>query len=515
MQKYVPRGKGGGISLRTIHPSITNLAMGVAETAVNTAMNNMRAGKSNNKVKRLKQTKLTQRGFTRHEKLKEDLSAGPVNKGKGYNQTGIVMNTHPASKIPKWKRKRLAAFNKGNVWQKVLISKSSRLGNSDNMLKTFRYPIKAPEALDGERVQSMIFSPYMSAYSGIHTTFYRKVRADGTDLDHATAEPLDVIQRKADVHRHSLPSTVEAAHGTEIVYQNKDANHAAADTQSAAALANVHSYYNHLVKACNIDLVFMASRAFPVRISVSVIRHIQPVAPYTWTTEDKQQLLNNLDNKGLEWNDYKVEFSKSFTLPGLRQGKKPPKFSLIKKIKTNFMVTNSFSDNNTAQDQQLASNNLLGLGLKRRQSEVADGFVSGMFYVLIKYRKVQQPQQFTYSQVLDTTASGVSTASVELPFLSEESFDVPTNAGGGVPGSGIPANTEQGDERKATFYVHGSLQYQFGLEEPEQAVPSIMSETSTDTDYKKTQSLNIDPTLFNDNNNGVYTQSQSHETRAT
>ena len=68
-------------------------------------------------------------------------------------------------------------------------------------------------------------------------------------------------------------------------------------------------------------------------------------------------------------------------------------------------------------------------------NEVADGDVSSQFYVLIKYRKVQKPQQFEYSQVLDTTASGVATATVTTPMVTEQSFDIPTNAGGGVPGT--------------------------------------------------------------------------------
>merc|ERR1711924_265738 len=129
----------------------------------------------------------------------------------------------------------------------------------------------------------------------------------------------------------------------------------------------------------------------------------------------------------------------------------------------------------------------------------------GMFYVLIKYRKVQQPQQFTYKQVIESDPTGEPTASVELPVLSEASFDLPAHPGSYTGGGGAPFTTNQGDEGKASFYLHGTLQYQWGLEEPEQAVPSIMSETSTDVDYKKTQSLNIDPTLFNDNNNGIYT----------
>lgn len=74
----------------------------------------------------------------------------------------------------------------------------------------------------------------------------------------------------------------------------------------------------------------MASRAFPVKISVSLIRHIKPTAPCVWTADDKKQLLNNLDNKGLEWTDYKAEYNHEFTLPALRTGKKPPTRNIVK-----------------------------------------------------------------------------------------------------------------------------------------------------------------------------------------
>jgi hypothetical protein len=424
--------------------------------------------------------------------------------------------------LPAWKKKRAKEYNKGNVWQTVLLSKSSRIPTSNNVLKTFRYPIKAPEALDGERVQSMVFSPFCSHWTGIHTTYFRKIRADGTDLDHATATPLDVIQNKADIQRHSLPQVVEGARHQTVGYQhefNTGAIIDAAGTQTATALANNHSYYDQMLKNIKIDLVFMASRAFPVKISVSVIRHIQPTAPYVWTTADKQQLLNNLDNKGLEWANYKVEYSHEFVLPALRTGKKPPTKNLVKDIKTHFMQTNTFNENTIGEDMASANQTHLGLGIRRRPDEVADGFVSGMCYVLIKYRKMQQPQQFTYTQTIAQDASGTGagegTASITLPVVTEESFDVPNESSGGIQSSdNAPFETTQGNEARASFYVHGSLKYNWGFREDTEAIPSLMSNQTTDTDYRKAQSLNIDPTLEGDNTYGIYAQSPSHVTRA-
>jgi hypothetical protein len=466
------------------------------------------------KYKALKQTGLVTRGqYSRHEKLKSGAS-GPVNKGKGgrgmTTATGTIY-THPSAKVPKWKLDRLKEY-KNDVWQTVLLSKSKRVANSNNVLGTFRYPIKAPECLDSERVQTMVFTPYASAYSGIHTTFYRKIKADGTDLDHNTAQPLDVIQNKTDIQRHQLPGSVEAAGGSIIKYETDVVT--AQVTQTSTELNNVNAFYSQLFKGIHLDLTFMASRAFPVRVSVTVVRHIQPTAPHTWTTEDKQQLFNNLNNKGLEWSDYKIEYCHEFTLPALRKNKKPPTYDLKKQIKMNVMQTNSFNDNNTAEDMAQSSLNQLGLGLRRRSTEVADGLVSGNTYILIKYRKVNTPQQFTYSQAIQNSYDNVI-SSIEMPVLTEESFNVPQAAGSSIGGQdGTPFKTNQGDESQASFYVHGKIKYQWGFREDTESVPSVMSANTASADYKKSQSLNIDPTITNDTNNGIYTQSQSHQTLA-
>lgn len=455
----------------------------------------------------------------RHEKLKSGTSQQPINKGKGYSQssTGTCV-THPHHKIPAWKIKRLKDYEH-DVWQTVLLSKSSRTPTSDNLLNTFRYPIKAPEALDSEKVQSMIFTPYMSAYTGIHTTYYRNIDSNGTDIEHNTAQPLDVIQNKTDIERHNLPSSIEGSGQFEVGYVHEKADGGiidAAATQSAGSLINNHAYYDQILKNVKLDLKFMSSRSFPVKISISLIRHISPVAPYFMGMDDKKQLLNNLDNRGLEWNNYKVEYCHEFTLPALRVNKPPPTKDVIKDIKTHFMITNSFNDNNTTQEMASAGLTQLGTGIRKASEQVADGFVSGMCYILIKYRKVGQPQQFTYTQTIRQVEHDAGpNASITLPVLSEESFDVPLANGGFVTGNdGTPFKTEQGNETKASFYVHGTIKYNWGFKKETEVVPSVMSQQKTDTHYNKTQSLNIDPTITGNNTYGIYTVSPSHQTRA-
>jgi len=463
----------------------------------------------------------------RHEKLKSNDASGPVNKGKGHNKSafGTIM-THPRSRVPKWKHDRLKDY-KYDVWQTVLVSRgtNSRVANSDNILKTFRYPYKAVEALDNERVQTMVFSPYCSGFTGIHTTFVRKIRADGTDLDHFTTQPLDVIQNKTGIARHHAPNTQEATFGSALQYEHTLANGGvidAAATQSTAALANNHVFYDQIFKQCKVDLKFISSRVFKTKISICLVRHLKPVQPYHWTTEHKQQLFNNLDNRGLQWEDFKTEWLHEFVLPGLKKGKSPPTYNVKKNILMNVMQTNAFNDNNTAQDMAESSLNQLGLGLRRRQTEVADGHVSGMTYLLIKYRKVQAPQQFQYTQVITEAfnGAGYNGGHVELPVLTEESFDVPQTSGqsdnltGGTT-DGAPFKNMTDREDLSSFYVHGTIKYRWGFRgDDTEAIPSVMDERAVGS-AKKTQSLNIDPTLFNDTNNGIYTQSQQHQTRAT
>lgn len=460
-------------------------------------------------IKQLRQTKSIQRGnklkttANRHEKLK--MAKGTkMNKGKGFNKSSLgVIITHPNSRIPKWKKDRIYKY-KYDVWQTVLLSKSNRLPASNNTLQTSRYPIKAPEALDSERTQTMLFTPFCSNYTGVLTTYYRHVRADGNDLAHDTTNRLDVIQNKANIDRFRKNNNmIEANDGDDIKYAG---NASASDVAAAANQTAILRSIDQLVKEVHLDLVFMSSRAFPIKISVSVVRAIKPQSPLLLTTDNKRELCNGISNHGCDWNTWKTEYHHEFTLPALRVNKKPPTYSVNKILKTNFLQTNSFNENTTAQDMEEAAKTSLGLNIHSHTDEIADGFMSGNFYILIKYRKVQQPQQFTYTQTIeadsDSTSSRFPSATVSLPVVTEESFDVPTHDGiTGADSSGDQFETGKplssattAREDLASFYLNGKLKYKWGFRNECESIPSILTDNDASSDYKKPLSLNIDPT---------------------
>lgn len=492
-------------------------------------------------TKRLKQTQMVQRtpnrgtkrgrggagsknSPSRHERLRTATGRRP-NMGRGFNRrpNGVIV-ANP--RVPKWKMERLKKYNE-TVWQTVLVSRSNRLPNSNNVLETCRYPIKAPECLDGERVQTMMFMPFCSHYSGVHTTYYQKVRADGTDLEHATGpnERLDVIQRKADTAAHmSTRGKIENQNAVPPLYETDGTT--AAGATSLTNYKSVKDNMDQVVRQVDVDLVFTASRAFPVVVSVSVVRFLQPTVPYVLTDDMKRQLCNGIDNKGMEWTHFKTEWHTEFTLPALRVNKKPATRSVNKKLLTNWMQTNAFNEKNTAQELLEANNNKLGMSLHTQHNEIADGQASGQFVVLIKYRKKQQPQQFTYTQTIeadsDATSARFPSATVTLPVVTEESFDVPTHDGIAAADSsgdqfetGAPLTTNQGDESKASFYVHGKLGYMWGFRHEVESIPSVMTNNTTQANYKKSQSLNIDPSYPQGAGDvttyGIYTRSQDHQ----
>ena len=517
--------RSGGVIGRVNRPSLASHANNLANAIE--VVNNWRqmAGmlRSKGRVKTLKQTTAKMRGdyHDRHEKLKNQGTIAPVNKGKGFNtKPNGVLTTHGKGVVPKWKRKRLFDF-KYDIWQTVLLSKSNRMPASNNVLESFRYPIRAPECLDGERLQCMIFTPWCSHFSGIHTTLFRKIRADGTDIDHDTTT-LDVIQNKCDIFRHELGGTgsaqaiVDGSTQTAITYEGDyDGGAIAASVaRGASNVAQAHIYFNQLVKGVRVDLAFMASRAFPMRIGVSLVRFIKTSQSVTWTAADKKMLLNNLDYRGMEYKDYKVEWNHQFTLPALMKNRKPPRYSINKFIKCNFLQTNTFESNNVSEAMTQANNTALGKGISVRVNEVSDGDVSSQFYLLIKYRRIRKPQQFTYVQQLDMVSahgSGVSQASVSTPIVTEDSFDVPVLDGTGTsPGTGAPLSSNQGNEALGSFYVHGKLQYQWGFKRECESIPSIVSSDISHADYKKAQSLMIDPTNVADDTYGLYTESPNH-----
>lgn len=474
--------------------------------------------KSRANVKALKQTNLVKRGkanaHNRHEELNtfQANNKVPTGKGSGKTRPTGVLTTHGVGRVPRWKLKRLNTY-KHNVFQTVLLSKSNRLPGSQNFLENARYPIKAPECLDSERIQSMVFTPFCSHFSGVHSTLFRKVQSDGTDIDHDTSARLDVIQNKADIARQELPASVDGTGGSAIVYESDYAGGAitAATARGATNRAEIVTYIDQLVKGVNVNLVFWSSRSYDMKIGVSVVRKIVASTPNDMTADDKKNLLNNMDYKGIPYSDYRVEWNHQFVLKGLKKGKKPPTYSVNKKLRCNWLQSNTFQSDTASQAMSQANTNLLGKNINVRQDETADGDMSSQFFVIIKYRKVQAPQQFTYIQNIQSNSSGANLAQIELPVISEESFDVPTVTGSNAIQVGTtPFETSQGDESKGSFYVHGKIVYNWGFRREPEAIPSLVSSDPSHADYKKAQSLMIDPTYTADDTHGIYTESPDH-----
>lgn len=465
----------------------------------------------------------------RNEEIKK--SNEPAKKGKGHKKIkqGTIV-THPRSMIPAWKYKRLSEY-KYDVWQTVLLSKHSRLAGSPNTLITSRYPISAPEALDGEKTMTMLFTPFCSHKSGIHTTMFQKVNDAGTDLDHDTTQRLDVIQNKADTQRWRVDNKyIEGNQGPIIAYAGSHGSSATAGPDNQKA---VKRYFDQLVKNVKIDLTFTASRAFPVVVSVSLVRAIKPMAPFTLSTDDKRELCNAVGNHGMDYKSWVTEWHHEFTLPGLRVNKKPPTHNIHVNAKCNFLQTNSFNENTTATDYDESATTALGSNIDIHQDEIADGNVSSQFYILIKYRKKRTPQQFTYTQTIVSNPGKDAKAEITIPMVSELSFDIPGNAYRGnntsypvsladsgattsnPAGAPLEQTTDNIDESKATFYVHGRLMYNWGFKQETESIPSVMSTATSNANFKKGQSLMIDPTYDMTNTTyGLYQQSPDHVNRS-
>ncbi len=454
-------------------------------------------------------------GTRRHEELNPITSVKQSKQGKGFNnRPNGVVKTHYSSKIPKWKKDRLKRY-KYDVFQTILLSRSNRLANSQNNLESARFPIKLPECRNDEEVQSVIFQPFISHFAGVHTSHYRYVNSGGTALIASTGTNgrLDTVQNKVDVGRYNLPAGIEGAvDAAEIVYA-----HTGVSANNARALANrnqINAYYDQLIKMTKIDLVFTASRAFPVKCSVSVVRFIKPSAPYTLTADDTKELCNNINGKGLDFDSYVTEWMTEFVMPALRVNKKPPTYSVNKQIDSNWMQTNSFQEDTVSEALTEAGETILGKNVRVRSTEIADGQVSSQYVIMIKYRKIREPQVFTYKQAIQQSYDNV-VASVELPVLTEESMNIPQSSGANVGGQdGAPFISDQGDESKANLYCHGKIVTQVGFRSETETVPSVMSTNSAEAAYKKPLSLNISPWNYDTDADGIYTRSANHENTA-
>lgn len=482
-------------------------------------------------VKKLTQTKALSRkdykkkmSKNRHNNLKKT-GTQPVNKGKGMKGkyksrlTGVTV-THP--NLPKWKIERRKKYLKGTVYQTVFLSRSNRLSGGANQLATSRYPLKLPESIFQDTTMTCIWQPFSSAYSGVHTTFFRHVNPAGTGLIHATNSDhrLDVVQQRADIRRHNLPSTVENTNASVIVYENDTIS--AATTQLTQNTDNALIYIDQYLKKIKCDIVLTSCRNFDMLVSLSVIRRIQPAEKYNLTDDEIKDFCNDIDNRGMEYTNFKQEYHTTVLLPKIKEGQAPPTRSINHTILCNWLQTNCFKDVNTSDIMDDAGTTLLGQGIVKNHLQPADSELSGDTFILIKYKKVRSPQVFTYEKVIDYsrnaegTGWGVPTASVKLPALSEEGIDIPAHGGvdnsdGTIQTTPNPFSTDFANERNACIYLHGKFTYEWGFREETENINSVMSSDSTSADFNKPQSLNICPTLINNANHGLYTQSADHE----
>ena len=351
---------------------------------------------------------------------------------------------------------------------------------------------------------------YYFLFTGVHSTYFRNIAAGGAALEHRTSEPLDVIQNQADHGRVIKASGVDGLlNPAPVMYtRSPDANEGV--PSSAGNVANLHSYYDQLVTNVNVDLVFTASRPFPMEISISVVRFIEPTAPFALTDKDVVNVCNNLSNKGMLYSRMKTEWLHTFTLPALKTGKVPPHHSVNKKLVCNWMQTNTFNQDTVAMAQEQAAVTQLGNNLKIQQTETVDGDVSGSFLVLIKYRVKQSPVQFTVVQTTQAHSNGNVQSTIEIPTTSDERYNMPGHTGAYGSGGAGPFGPDQGNEAKGSFQVVGKMVTGWGFRQDTEAIPSVMSQVSGANDFRKSQSLNICPTLTGDANFGIYEQSPSH-----
>lgn len=460
----------------------------------------------------------------RHNNLKKT-GTQPVNKGKGMKGkyksrlTGVTV-THPY--LPKWKIERKKKYKEGTVYQTVFLSRSNRLSGGANQLATSRYPLRLPETVFEDTVQTCIFTPFISAYSGVHTTFFQHVNNSGTGLIHATGNNhrMDVIQQRADKRRHEMASSIENTNASVILYQNDTIS--SATTQLTQNTDNALIYFDQYMRKIKLDMVFTSCRNFASLISISVIRRHQPGPKFTLTADEIKDFCNDIDNRGMEYTDFKQEYHTTFILPKIEENKPPPTRSVNHTIKCDWLQTNCFKDVNTSDIMNNAGTTLLGQGVVKNNLQPADNEMAGNVWILIKYKKVRSPTVFSYEKVIEYsrnvegTGWGVPSASVRLPGLSEDTIDIPAHSGvdnsdGTAVNTGEPFGTDSQNEKKCCCYIHGKITYEVGYRDDTENINSVMSSDPTSIDFNKPLSLHIDPTLIGNNNYGLYTESADHE----
>lgn len=470
----------------------------------------------------------------RHDEAQNSVGTKNSRLGKGFNRKAVgVTVTHPRGKVPRWKLQRLRDY-KNDVFQTIFISQTSRQANSSNALKTVRSPIRLPECLNLNTTQTVMLSPFCAQYSGTHTTGFLHLNSTATDfVNSQEAAPtskharFDVIQNRVPLERHERAAGVEGIYSNPPAYQN--AENTIGTVQNAANLYKIDAWYDQLFKKLDLDLVFSSCRAFPVEVSVSVIRSIKMLTPYGLSTEMKQAFANTVDKtKSLDYNDFVVEYQTKFTLGALRKGKDPPHKNVKHSVIANVLQTNAVNEDTIPDVLNASGDTLLGQGVSHPHIETVDGGVSSQMFLLISYRKKRTGgQQFTYTTTLESsrdteaTGWGHGVASVEMEALGDETgLDIPVHTGvhdsdGTLQNAGSPFGSSSGvatsDESKACCMLHGKIGYTWGFKDKTDTFPSVQSSLSTNIDYKKPVSLNIDPLATRGGTYSLYTKSQDDQ----
>lgn len=473
------------------------------------------------KYKALSQTGLMTRGqYSKMSKNRHNELSGQgkkfVPKGKGHSTKAVGKTySHPKSVIPAWKSKRLGDY-KHNIWQTVCISQSSRLPGSSNTLTLRRAPVRVQDAKQG-RVATLLFTPFCSHYSGIHTTMMRQNSADWTTLSHNGATRFDVIQNKAQEQEKpdNAQSFLEGRTEDYPVYEGVNSvgtSYSAATARGAANLDRIHAHYDLLVSSVKVDLVFFQNRAFETIINVSVIRKKKPNTPYALSIDETREICNSLKNT-LDPDEWIVEWDTTVKLAALKKNKPIPTASVNHELVCNWLMTNTFESNTVSDDYAQTAQTELGQSIESKVSETTDDQLAGQYFVVVKYAKATRntPQQFEYTQLIQSNSNGGPEAQITVPCVRNESFDIPAPTGANVDSStGKPMAGNAEDESLASFYMQGKLIYGWKSKIPTQRLPSLMACRSDSTDYKKAQSLMIDPTHTGSDTHSIYTQSIDH-----
>jgi hypothetical protein len=372
-----------------------------------------------------------------------------------------------------------------------------------------------------KKLQAVVWQPFLSAFSGTHTSYPMKINSAQTELEVWNEGRSDVLQAKADLDRIQLSPDVDGTLSTVPKYTLENANDSTfVDSHATVSgLDNqnvICDYFQHLIKSINIHLILISNRPFPVDYSLSVIRRIKASVPFgilggkgappnSHLTLQKN-LLNSLSNKGIPYDEFAVEYSCRGTLPALKEGQPVPERHIFKKLKCNFMVSNDFQDNSNAENYVESNTTLLGSNINMSHSEVSDGDMCGEYYIILKYIKHQSNQVFRWERSHTNSTTGI-TDSISVPAVTSQGFNIPDYHQHLTASGKLGEN----DEQKASMEIIGKIQVEHGVKREPDQIPSLISKNSANTTgYKKSVSLNITPSIPHSQTNSCYTISPDH-----